>query len=116
MLVSSVPLSESHRRTTTNCSERVELVHYPQGGQRGIGDERQTLAREVVDDRQNAKAAAVIQCVRCEVEAPTLIGALGDCDWRPRAESPLAARAPAHLQPLLAVEPAQLLVVHEQVL
>jgi hypothetical protein len=28
-----------------------------------------------VDDRQNPKRAAVAQCVRCEVDAPTLVGA-----------------------------------------
>ena len=51
-----------------------------------------------------------------DAKCPTLVGALGDGDRRPRAESPLAARAPAHLQPFLAVESAQLLVVHDQAL
>ena len=77
---------------TGRCAE-----HYSQAGQRGISDQRQALAREVVDDRQNPKAAAVAQCIRCEVDAPTLVGALRDCDRGPCADSPLAAKAPAHL-------------------
>src|SRR5207237_10927104 len=70
---------DAYRRTTTNSNECVEFAHYSQAGQRGISDERQALAGEVVDDRQNPKAAAVAQCMGCEVEAPTLIGGLGDC-------------------------------------
>src|SRR6516225_6309333 len=52
--------------------------------------------------------------IRREVEAPTLIEALRQCDRRPGAESPLAARAPTHLKALLTVETAKLLVIHDQ--
>ena len=40
------------------------------------------------------------------------LGASGSRDRRPRSHRPLAAAAPAHRQPLLAVEPEQPLVVH----
>jgi hypothetical protein len=46
-------------RPAAKGDERFKLAHHPQARQRSIGDEIQALAGEVVDDRQDAKAAAV---------------------------------------------------------
>jgi hypothetical protein len=87
MLVGSVPLSETiHGRATANGDDGIELARDPQPRQRGIGHQRQTLAGEVVADREDAKAPAVAQRIRGEVQAPTLIGSLRQRDRRPGAE------------------------------
>ena len=107
MPVSSVPLSETHIAGRPRAGDDgIELAHDPQAGQRGIGDQRQAFPREVVDDRQNAEAAAVGESIRQEVQAPALIGALRQGHRRPCAQCPLAPATPPHLQPFLAVEPA----------
>ena len=60
MLVSSVPLSETIIVGRPRAGdERIELARDPQARQRGVGDQRQALAGEVVDDRQDAEAPAV---------------------------------------------------------
>jgi hypothetical protein len=76
---------------------------------------RTTLApdtREVVDHGQDTEAPSIGQAVAHEIQRPALIGTLRQRHRRPGAQRSLAAAAPAHLQPLLAIEPAQLLVVH----
>jgi hypothetical protein len=39
---------------------RIEFAPDPQPGQRGIGDQRQALAGEIVDDGEDAKAPAIL--------------------------------------------------------
>jgi hypothetical protein len=46
-------------RLTAFRNNRIELAPDPQAGQRGIGDQRQALAGEIVDDGENAEAPAV---------------------------------------------------------
>jgi hypothetical protein len=63
---------------------------------------------------EDAEAAAVSERVRLEIQAPTLIGALRHGQRRPGSQGTLAPTTAAHLKPFLAVEAAQLLVVHDQ--
>src|SRR4051794_17035090 len=111
MPVSSVPLSETHiagrpRRATMASSAR----------QGRVSDQRQTLAGEVIDDREDAETPAIDQGIRHEVEGPALVRSLRDRQRRSCAKRPLATTAPANLQPFLAVQAAELLVVHGQAL
>ena len=117
MLVNSVPLSETHVAGRAALGDDgIELASDPQARQRGVGDQRQAFAGEVVDDRQDAKPPAVAQLIVQEIERPALVGALRQRHRRPGAERPLAAAATAHLKPFLGIEPAQLLVVHRHAL
>jgi hypothetical protein len=43
-------------RLTALSNNRIEHAPDPQAGQRGIGDQRQALAGEIVDDGENAEA------------------------------------------------------------
>ena len=89
----------------------VQLAGDPQARQRGVGDRGQALTGEVIDHRQNAEAPALDQRVRDEVQGPALVRPLRQGHRRAGAQSPLpAAPLPDH-QPLLAIEPVELLVV-----
>lgn len=90
-------VGNTHRRSAAPGNNSIEFAHDPQARQRGVGDRRQALAREVVDDSQNAEAAAFCKGIRQEVQAPALIGPLRNRQRRPCAERPLASAAPAHL-------------------
>src|SRR3954471_18521388 len=96
-------IRDDHGRSAAGYDEGIELVHDPQTRQRGIGNQSQALPGEVVDDRQDAEATAVGQRIGQEVQAPALIGALGDRYRRSGSQSTLAPATPAHLQPFLAV-------------
>jgi hypothetical protein len=45
--------------TAAHGNEEIELTHDAQARQRGVGDQRQAFAREVIDDRQNPEATAI---------------------------------------------------------
>jgi hypothetical protein len=79
-----------------------------------VCDQRQAFATEVIDHREDAEAAAIGKSIRQEVEAPALVRPLRDRQRRPRTPRRLAPAAPAHLQPFLAIEAAELLVIHGQ--
>ena len=114
MLVSSVPLSETHIAGRPRAAMRASSSRATRRpGSEVSAHQRQAFPREVVDDRQDAEAPAIGERIRQEVQAPALIGALRQRHRRPRAQGTLAAAAPAHLQPFLAVEPTELLVVHD---
>jgi len=113
MLVSSVPLSETQLLgPTAPRNQYVQLASDPCTGQRGVRDQRQALAREVVDDRQDAEAPPVGEAVGYKVQRPALIGTARQCDRRSHAQCPLAAATLAYLQLLLAVQPPEALLVH----
>ena len=59
-------------------------------------------------------SGSVEQRIRQEVETPALIGSLWDRQRRSGAECPFASATPADLQPFLAIETSELLVVHDQ--
>jgi hypothetical protein len=70
-------------------------------------------AREVVDHRQDADAPAADQRVADEVEAPALVRTLRQRHRRSGAHRSLAATPAPDPQVLLAIQPQQLLVVHD---
>lgn len=94
----------------------VSSVPLSQTRQRGVGDQRQAFAAEVVDHREDAETTTIDESIRQEVEAPSLVRPLRDRHWRPCAERPFAPATSAHLQPFLAIQAAKLLVVHGQTL
>src|SRR5262249_38232872 len=101
---------------TAFSNNRVELAPDPQAGQRGIGDQRQALAGEIVDDGENAEAPAVTELVMRKIHRPSLVWALRQGQRCPGTERPLATAAPANLKPFLGVDPAQLLMVQSDAL
>ena len=66
--------------------QKIKLPRDPLAGQRGIRHCSQTLARAVVENRQNAKAPATGQLIGNEVERPAVIGLQRDGDRRPRSQ------------------------------
>ena len=53
--------------------EPLQFAHDPYAAERSVNHRRQALAAEVVNDAQNAEAAAVTEGVGDEVERPALI-------------------------------------------
>src|SRR5262245_38952162 len=72
--VSSVPLSETIMKDSHGARRSGRVRAPPLAGERVVGNGGQTLAAEVVDDAQDAKAPAIGQGVGDEVEAPALVG------------------------------------------
>ena len=117
MLVSSVPLSETHidgrpRWAMTASSSRATRMPESEVS----ADQAQALAREVIDHGEDAEPPAVGERIAHEVERPALIRALRQRHRRPRAQRSLASATAADLKALLPIEPAQLLVVHVRAL
>ena len=81
----------------------IQLARHPDPGQRVIGHQGQALPGEVIDDRQDAEAAAVGQGVGDEVQRPPLVRSLGHRHRRPGSERALAPAALADHQPFFAV-------------
>ena len=106
-------VADDRRRLAALGDEPVQFARHPHPGQRGVGDQRQAFPRAVVDHRQDPEAPAVESADRRRSRA-TSVGWAGSgiSHRRPRPHRPLAAAAPAHGQPLLAIEPEQPLVVH----
>ena len=71
-------VGDAHRRPTALGDEDLKLAHDPQARQRSVRDQRQAFTGEVVDDSENAEAAAFREGIRQEVQAPALIGSLRD--------------------------------------
>ena len=113
MLVSSVPLSETHMQPACRAGdERVELARDPQAGQRGVGDQARHSRVKSSTTARMRKRRPSVKASRQKSRRPALVRPLRQRHRRPRAQRPLASAAPAHLKPLLAIEPPQLLVVH----
>ena len=104
-------VADDHAGTASQFDDPIELAHDPQARERGIHHQPQALSGEVIDQGQNAKATAAHQRVGHEVERPAQIAILRDRHRRPRAKCPFATTAPANAQPLLLVEPVELLVI-----
>src|SRR6516164_3844192 len=94
----------------------IELAGDPDARDRGIGNQRQALARAVIDDHQDAKPPTVDELIGCEVDRPALIRELRNGHWRTRPKGSLASASPAYHEPLLAIEPKQALMVHDEAL
>ena len=72
--------------------DRLELARDPQARERGVGDQRQAFAGEVVDDRENAEAPAVGERIRQEVEAPALVRLPAGSPAAPWCQAPACVR------------------------
>ena len=70
------------RASLAPSNDAVEFPRRAPPGDRGVGDQRQTLPGAVVDNRQDPEAAAVGQLVVNEVQAPALVGASGTSSGR----------------------------------
>jgi hypothetical protein len=68
MLVSSVPLSETQVRGLPDYDDRVQLASDAPAGDRGIGNQRQAFASEVVDHGEDAEPPTIGERVGDEVE------------------------------------------------
>jgi hypothetical protein len=90
----------------------IELARHPGAGERGVGHQAETFPGEVIDHRQDAEPPPVGEAVAQEVKRPALIRSLRDRHRPPRPQRPLAPATAADLQPLLGVEPPELLMVH----
>ena len=104
-------VADDHARTTPAFGDPVELAHDPRAGERGVDDQAETLAGEVVDEGQHPEAPAAGERVHHEVQRPALVRTLRHRHRRPRAECPFAAATLAHGQAAPRVEPEQLLVI-----
>src|SRR4030081_1561771 len=89
----------------------AKFTHYTQDRERGVDDQAKALPGEVVDQGQDTEAPAADQRVHHEVERPTQVLILRDRYRRPGAQGPFAATTLAHRQPLLLVEPIELLAI-----
>lgn len=91
--------------------DTVEFAHDTQASERRIGDQGQAFPGEVVDQGQDTEAPATDQRVHQEVERPAQVLVLRDRHRRAGAQCPFAAPRLAHGQPLILVEPIQLLPI-----
>src|SRR5215218_7020788 len=89
----------------------IEFTGNTQAGERGVHHQGQAFPREVINQREDAEAPAAHQRVGDEVERPAQIAILRDGHRRSGTESAFATAALAHGQPLLLVEPIELLAV-----
>jgi hypothetical protein len=113
MLVSSVPLSETHvtGRLRTRMSRSSSRATRMPDSEVSATRHKHSRVKSSTTARIR-KTPAVGQCVAHEIQGPALVRALWQCDRRSGAKGSLAAPAATHLKPLLAVEAAKLLVIH----
>ena len=109
-------VADGHHRPAAVQDQGVEFAGDPPAADRGVGDQRQRLSREVVDHRQHPEAPAPGENVGNEVQRPALVGALGYRHRCPGAGGAFAAAPAPNAQPFLAVQPIELLGVHRHVL
>ena len=91
--------------------DALELSDHATSTQRNVYHERQAFAGEVINHDQHAETASISQYVGDEVQAPALVRPLRQRHRSPRSKSTFPPGPPPHHQPLLAIEPEQLLVV-----
>ena len=114
MPVSSVPLSETHIAGRPRAAMRASssrATRSPGSEVSATSARHSRVKSSTIARMRNRRPSA--ERIRQEVQAPALIGTLRQRHRRSCAQRTLAAAAPAHLQPFLAVEPAELLVVHD---
>ena len=90
----------------------IKFTPDPRTRDRRVGDQAHALPAVVINDSKDPEPPPTGEGIGYEVEAPALVGPLRDRHRCPRAQSPLAPAPAAHLQPLLTIEPPELLVVH----
>ena len=94
----------------------IELTRDTRARQRRVRDQRQALAREVVDDGEHAEAAPIAKASDTKSSDQRWFGPPRHRHRRPRSERPLAPATLANHELLLAVDAVELLVVHERAL
>ena len=98
-------VGNDHLRLAARANERRQLACNPFARDRSVGDRRQTFARDVIDNVEDAKAPALSELVMDEVERPARVDPGLDQDRRACSDRSPPSLAPAHGQPFLAVEP-----------
>ena len=103
--LSSVLLSLNHARIVPQFGDAIEFAGDTQAGERRVHHQVQTFLGEVIYQRQDTEASTAHQRIGYEVERPAQITPLRDHHRCLGAESPLAATALAHGEPLLLGRP-----------
>ncbi len=98
-------IGDDHARRATPPDEHRQLTGDALARNRCVGNRRQTFARDVVDDVEDAEPPATGELVMHEVQRPAGVRPRLDKDWRPRSDSAAAGLALAHREPFLAIEP-----------
>lgn len=83
---------------------------------RSASSSRVTRRPESEVSATSARDPTVREGIRHEVEAPADVGPIRDHDGTPRAERSLGSSAPTDLERLVPIQPAQLLLVHDDTL
>src|SRR5919107_2130984 len=91
-----------------------ELARDPLARDRGVGDRRQALLGDIVEDVQDPEAPAAGHLVVDEVDRPASVRACGPDERRSRADGPLATAPTLDHESLLAVEALGFLAVEDQ--
>ena len=112
----SAIVGDDHLRCTPLGDEAGQFPGDPHAGQGHIDDHRQGLPGEVVDNTERAEAAPIGQGVRHEVQAPSFIRLFRQEHGRTRACRPFASAPSLHDQPLLGIDPVDLLVIGAEAL
>src|SRR5215218_6330454 len=76
----------------------VQFTRHADAGERGVSHQRQALAGTIINDGQNAEAAAAGQLVRHKVERPALVRRHRNQHRRPGPDRSFAAAAAAYRQ------------------
>ena len=104
-------VADDQTRQFAEGADPVELAGNPLAGQRGVGDQSQAFAAEVVDHCENAKAPSIDEAVGDKVQRPALIAPLRQRQRRSGAECAFPAAAFANRQLLLPVQSVEFLAV-----
>lgn len=86
-----------HAGPAVTSDDLIELAHHAGAGERGVDNRHQALAGEVIDDVQPPEAAAMVQSIRHEVEAPALGRFLRDGRRRHRGTWQMRLFTASHL-------------------
>src|SRR6185436_16726251 len=105
---------DDHRGVSTDRRYSIKYASHDDPGKRCADLDGQALSAEVVDHIQDAELSSVRERVAHEVHRPSCVDAES---WRQRltADAPqILAATPRELQPLLAVQPIDALVIHHR--
>ena len=109
-------VADDHARIASRHCDGVEFTRDTLARQLVVNDSRQTFSGEVVNDTQNPELAAIAQGIGDKVQAPTLVDLLRNGHRCPCSQSPFASTTLAHCKLFLAVQPIELLPVHDDAL
>ena len=98
-------VGNDHLRLTALADEHRQLACNPFARDRGVGNCRQTYARHIIDNVEDAEAPALGELIMDEVERPARVDLGLDQDRRARSDRFPPSLALADGQPFFAVEP-----------